>query len=104
MPGLVASGGARAHRWSDFNFGLTAFSLITGDVDVVAGAARFDSHKPAVSTGDFVPLAPGASAKLDLSVDIGKFASAPTRGWLVVTLDDADGNAQAQEIPIGPLP
>lgn len=89
---------------SDFNFGLTAFSLITGDVDSVAGTARFDSHKPAVSTGDFIPLAPGGGANLDLSVDIGKFASAPTKGWLVVALDDANGTAQAQEIPIGTLP
>ena len=89
---------------SDFNFSLTAFSLDTGAVDGVGGTARFDSHKPAVSTGDFIPVAPGGVARLDLAVDIGKFASAPTKGWLVVTLDDANGPGQANEIPIGPLP
>lgn len=60
-------------------------------------------HKSAVSTGDFIPLDPGGSAPLDLFVDIGKFASAPTKGWLVVTLDDANGTDQANPIPIGTL-
>ena len=63
---------------SDFNFGLTAFSLDYGAVDAVAGTARFDSHKPAISTGEFIPLSPGGSASLRLFVDLGKFASAPT--------------------------
>ncbi len=89
---------------SDFNFGLTAFSLDYGAVDAVAGTARFDSHKPAISTGEFIPLSPGGSASLRLFVDLGKFASAPTKGWLVVTLDDANGTAQANAIPIGTLP
>ncbi len=86
---------------SDFDFGLTAFNLEFGAVDAVAGLTTFDSHKSSVTQGDFIPLAPGGSATLPLMVDKGKFASAPTRGWLVVTLDDANGTAQADTIPIG---
>jgi len=89
---------------SDFDFGLTAFSLEYGAVDAVAGMVTFDSHKSSVSTGDFIPLAPGDSARLPLFVDKGKFASAPTRGWLIVTLDDANGTDQANTVPIGTLP
>ncbi len=89
---------------SDFNYTVAAFSLQNGAVDVVTGRARFDAFKPAVSQGQFVPLAPGASSTLQLSVDRGKFASAPAKGWLVVTLDDANGAAQAAEIPVGTLP
>ena len=89
---------------SDFNYWVIAQSLQDGSLDVVPGKARFDSHKPAVSTGDFVGLAPGAGATLDLWVDRGKFASAPAKGWLVVTMDDANGAAQADQIPVGNLP
>lgn len=89
---------------SDFNYSVAGFSLENGTVDVVPGSGRFDAWKPAVSQGDFIELAPGAGATLKLSVDRGKFASAPTKGWLVVSLDDPNGASQAEEIPIGVLP
>jgi subtilisin family serine protease len=90
---------------SDFNYSVAGFSLEhPGTVDVVPGSARFDAWKPAVSQANFVELAPAAGATLQLSVDRGKFASAPTKGWLVVSLDDPNGAAQADEIPIGTLP
>jgi len=85
---------------SDFNYSVAGFSLEHPVVDAVAGSARFDAWKPAVSQGDFITLAPGGGATLPLSIDRGKFASAPTKGWLVVSLDDPNGAAQAEEIPI----
>lgn len=90
---------------SDFNYSVAGFSLEhSGTVDMVPGSARFDAWKPAVSQANFIELAPSARATLQLWVDRGKFASAPTKGWLVVSLDDANGAAQADEIPIGALP
>jgi len=89
---------------SDFNYSVAGFSLENGAVDVAPGSGRFDAWKPAVSQGDFITLAPGAGSTLQLSVDRGKFASAPTKGWLVVSLDDPNGAAQAEEIPVGVLP
>jgi hypothetical protein len=54
-----------------------------------------------VSTGQQIPLAPSASATLNISVDLGKFAGTPQLGWLVIGLDDANGGAQADEVPVG---
>lgn len=103
LPVLASELGLKSGN-SDFNYTVAAFSLENGAVDVVPGRARFDAYKPGVSQGNFIPLAPGAASTLQLSVDRGKFASAPTLGWLVVTLDDANGAAQAAEIPVGTLP
>jgi minor extracellular serine protease Vpr len=102
LPALASDLGLKSGN-SDFSYALTAFSLENGAVDAVPGTARFDAYKPAVSQANFIPLAPGAGATLELSVDRGKFASSPSNGWLIVTLDDAN-DAQAQEIPVGRLP
>ena len=40
---------------------------------------------------------------LPLWVRIAKFASTPVKGWLVVTMDDANGGAQANQIRIGTI-
>ena len=44
---------------------------------------------------------PGQTGSLTVSVDRGKLAGAPQLGWLIATLDDPNGAAQADEIPIG---
>jgi minor extracellular serine protease Vpr len=103
LPTLASDLGLKKGN-SDFNYWVVTQSLQDGSLDVVPGKARFDSHKPGVSTGDFLGLAPGAGASLDLWVDRGKFASARAKGWLVVTMDDANGGAQADQIPVGNLP
>jgi minor extracellular serine protease Vpr len=104
LPALASELGLKKGN-SDFNYSVVGFSIEHSSiVDVVPGTGRFDAWKPAVSQGDFIALAPGAVATLNLSVDRGKFASAPTLGWLIVSLDDANGAAQAQEIPVGTLP
>jgi hypothetical protein len=36
-----------------------------------------------------------------VTVHKGKFAGSPQLGWLAATLDDANGAAQADEIPVG---
>jgi hypothetical protein len=46
----------------------------------------------------------GQSWRLNLQIDRGKFARTTVRGWLVVTLDDANGAAQVEEISAFSLP
>ncbi len=99
---LLASDIAQTTDNAAFTYGVTGFSLEDGSlVDAVAGQAAFSVRKPAVSTGDFVQLDPGASVALPVAVDVGKLAAYPARGWMVVTLDDANGAAQADLVPVG---
>jgi hypothetical protein len=84
-----------------FNYAVNAFSRVPGNIVDTTAASSFRSHQPPVSTGDRIPLGPGASATLNVSVDRGKFAGTPQLGWLVVALDDANGDTQANEVPAG---
>jgi minor extracellular serine protease Vpr len=86
-----------------FRYAVTGFSIVPGGLVDPTSVAEFRSHDPAVSTGQFVPLAPGASASATVDVDRGKFAGTPQLGWMVVTQDDPNGEAQADLIPVGAL-
>jgi minor extracellular serine protease Vpr len=87
-----------------FRYAVNAFSIVPGGIVDQTPAGSFRSHEPPVSSGDQIPLAPGATATLNVSVDKGKFAGTPQLGWLIVGLDDANGAAQANEVPVGSLP
>jgi hypothetical protein len=91
-----------------FDYAVAAFSIVPGDPDIpganfvdVTGFGKFRSHQPPVSTGDFVSLNPSQTKSGTLTVDKGQLAVSPVLGWLAVSLDDANGAAQADEIPIG---
>jgi subtilisin family serine protease len=89
---------------SKMNYQVATFPIVPelpGDVTSVGSYRVFE---PPVSTGDFFTLNPGQSRTLNLQIDRGKFAGTTVRGWLAVTLDDANGAAQAEEIPVEPLP
>ena len=49
---------------------------------------------------DFVTVGPGETKSFTVNVYTGKNAGTPQLGWMVVTLDDANGAAQADLIPI----
>jgi hypothetical protein len=86
-----------------FRYAVNAFSIVPENLVDTTSVAEFRSHQPPVSTGQQRTLAPGGSATLNVSVDRGKFAGSPQLGWLVVALDDANGGAQADEVPVGTL-
>jgi minor extracellular serine protease Vpr len=67
--------------------------------DVVSGRATFSVWDPAVSNGDFIRMAKGTSANLMLHVSEDAQADHPSKGWMIVTLDDVNGAAQADLIP-----
>jgi hypothetical protein len=67
--------------------------------------ARYDAFRPVIRDGAFESLAGGRELRLALRVDAERFrARRGDRGWLVVTLDDANGAAQADTVSVGPLP
>ncbi len=84
-----------------FSYQALAENLNTGGTDIANGTAWFDAYAPAVSTGDFIPLDPGTSGNLPLSVDNNLIKQTPAMGWMVVTMDDANGASQADVVPIG---
>jgi hypothetical protein len=103
LPALASDMGITAAAPS-FSYSITGFDLITGNIDAVPGKAPFNAFTPSVSNGQFVVLASGASAKLPLSVDPALQATTPSLGWMIVSLDNRNGAAQAALIPVGKLP
>jgi subtilisin family serine protease len=87
-----------------FNYWVNAFNLVPGALIDTTGKGTFRADKSPVSTGQQAALAPGQSGTLTVTVDKGKFAGSPQLGWLVATLDDANGAAQADEVPVGSMP
>jgi minor extracellular serine protease Vpr len=90
-----------------FSYKITGFSVLTGTSDAVSGTARYDVFNPATSNADFIALAPGASATLNLTVDPSGITGSKHAhdrqplGWMIVSLDDANGSPQAQLVELG---
>jgi hypothetical protein len=104
LPALASELGLHSGNAS-FHYSVAGFNNFPDSATVdTTSAAAYDVAKPGVSSGAFVGgLASGGSTTLPLSVDFGKFQSAPALGWLVVTMDDANGAAQADEVPVGTI-
>jgi subtilisin family serine protease len=103
MPALASEVGL-SEGASRFTYTASGFSQVPeGLVDETASAA-FDAFTPAISTGAYVPLGPGASSTIQLTVDRAKLATTPTKGWLVVSLDDRSGDHEADQVDLGKLP
>jgi len=103
LPALASDLGLKSSS-AAFGYSITGFDLITGNVDAVAGQALYNAYSPSVSNSQFVSLPAGASAKLGLSAGTNLQTRAPALGWMVVSLDNANGAPQAALIPVGKLP
>ncbi len=82
----------------DFTYSAAAFSLrdVTGD-DFVDGTAGFDAWQPAIGGGEVVtPLAPGQSEEVTVPVNANAFGQQQPLGIMVVSADDAAGEAEAE--------
>ncbi|MDX6409847.1 MAG: minor extracellular serine protease Vpr [Gaiellaceae bacterium] len=87
------------------NYQVATFPIVPeGQVGDITSVGSFRVGQQPVSTGDFFSLDPGQSRALNLQLDKGKFSGTTVLGWLAVTLDDANGAAQAEEISALPLP
>jgi hypothetical protein len=104
LPALASEVGLSAAQPA-FTYGVTAFDAINGAVDPTS-KAQFNAWSPAVSTGEGANLSPGDSARIDLTYRQGAVSSTKAKGWMVVTLDDPSGAAQADlvAVPNGPKP
>ena len=87
-----------------FTYAITGEDLITGNVDAVATTATYNAFTPSTSNGQFATLARNASATLPLSVNVSLQKAAPALGWMVVSLDNPNGDDQAALIPVGKIP
>jgi hypothetical protein len=81
---------------------LNAFSLVPGVFVDTTASASINPFAPPVSSGDFATLNSGASASFTLSIDQDQAKKTPALGWLVASVDDANGAAQAAEVPAPP--
>jgi hypothetical protein len=60
----------------------------------------YDPTSPAVSNGAFDVVAPSASTVLPVSANASAAAAQHALGWLVVSIDDAAGRGEADEVPL----
>jgi len=106
LPALASdiglSGSTTFRYWAD-SFPVGSLTPFTpgGPVDTT-GSALFDPFNTAVSTGDgSLPAvaADGGTASLPLTVNRGLQEKTKALGWLVASVDDANGAPQADEIP-----
>jgi minor extracellular serine protease Vpr len=102
LPTFASDLGLSATKPS-FTYAAAGFSVENGAADFVPGSATFNAFAPTVSNGNFLNIGAGASATLPLSLDRHRFDTAPALGWMVVSLDDANGAAQAELVPVGKL-
>jgi minor extracellular serine protease Vpr len=103
LPALASNMGITAAA-PTFSYSITGFDLNTGAVDPVPGTAKYNAFAPSLSNGDFVSLGSGKSATLPLSVNVALQATTPSLGWMIVSLDNRNGAAQAALVPVGKLP
>jgi minor extracellular serine protease Vpr len=88
---------------------VTAFSAVPGGIVDSTGSALFDPFHPAVSSGVLnedgtaKAVAAGGSISLPLSVDKSQLGNTPALGWLVASVDDANGAPQADEVAVPAL-
>lgn len=97
-----------------FAYGAESYNVIPSELevsDMVTNAsgdllwAPWNPWLPAVNQGAFVKLAPAASRSRPFTAFYDRIASeGRPKGWMLVTLDDANGARQAELISLGKLP
>ncbi|HEY4190197.1 MAG TPA: S8 family serine peptidase [Candidatus Limnocylindrales bacterium] len=97
LPALASDLGLTAEHGS-FSYWVAAFDFETGLADETAATRPFDVFNPAQSTGDFVQIPSHGHATIPAWASKAAIRSGDVRGWLVVSLDDRNGGAQAQVI------
>jgi subtilisin family serine protease len=69
--------------------------------NAVPGVASFNAFSPAISNGDYVPLVPGASASVPVTLNPAEWALTPALGVMVVDQENHSGAAQAALLRAG---
>jgi len=80
-----------------FTYHAVGFDLFNGGADdVVNGSAGFNPWTPAISQGDFLTVAPGATATTPVTINPAEWALTPALGSMVVSTDNKAGKDEAQ--------
>jgi hypothetical protein len=74
-------------------------SYVTGTSDPLDGYATIMPFDPQASSGQVVPLDPGARATIAVHERHARADEAPVKGWMIVSLDDHAGPPQADLVP-----
>lgn len=98
LPALASDIGVSSS--TTFKYWVNAFSLVPGGIVDTTGSASFNPFDPAVSSGDFSAVPAAGTTSLPLSVNRGLQQRTHTLGWLVASVDDANGAAQADEVSV----
>jgi hypothetical protein len=71
-------------------------SIYTGaPSNVVPGVASFNAFTPAISNGDWVPVAPGTTTHEPAAIHVTEWAKTPGLGLMIVDQENRSGAAQA---------
>ena len=98
LPTLASDLGLSQAGSQAFSYTVNAFSEVPGGLVDTTGTASFNPFNPAVSSGDFAAVPAGGSASLSLTVNRGLQERTHALGWLVASVDDGNGAAQADEV------
>jgi len=79
-----------------FTYTAGSFSLEGAGSDVVTGSAEYNAYTSAMTQGDFVTVAPGGSASVPIEINKAEWAQTPTKGVMIVVLDNASGAAETR--------
>jgi len=78
-----------------------SFDLINGGNKVVAGSAKYNVWASAISQGGFATVAPGGTDQTNvIAVNSAEWRRTPSKGLMVVTLDNSSGEGEAQLIEV----
>ena len=83
------------------SYRIASFDLVNETVKSLAGPAKYNVWSSAITTGGFATVSPGGSdASNTIAVDSAEWARTPAKGVMIVTLDNANGETQAQLLPV----
>ncbi|HJP70198.1 MAG TPA: S8 family serine peptidase [Candidatus Limnocylindria bacterium] len=81
-----------------FTYTAESFSVESDGMDTVDGQASFNAFAPSITTGQFVFMGPNGSASFPVQINTGEWKKTPALGLMVVAMDNAAGEAEAQLI------
>ena len=96
----IGSNGNGSGKKEGITYQVAAFSIVPGGMVDVTGATTIDPYAPSVSSGDLATIGSGSSSTFTLTYHIPQQNHMPALGWLVASIDDANGAAQADEVAI----
>ena len=99
LPVLAASIGLTEAN-PRFTYTAVAFDTLTIAQDAFPSTARFNAFTNAVSTGQFVVLAPNETVPVEVTANRIESVLSPALGLMIVTQDNKNGPAEAQVLKV----